>query len=78
MDDKLKRQYADWDKLCKEFEQARDEQFKVFGIVRGKFAAVAQNKGGNPSNEELEGFEKANKRLDDVLRRMDEFAKKYA
>jgi hypothetical protein len=78
MDEKLKRAYAEWDKLCKEFEQARDDQFKTYAVVSGKFAAVAQNKGGNPSNDELDKFEKANKRLDDAIQRMNEFARKNA
>jgi hypothetical protein len=73
MDDKLKNAYKEWDKLCEEFERARDEQFEAYAVINGKFGAVARNEGGNPSDEELERFESANKRLDDVLRRMEEF-----
>ncbi|MHB9072907.1 MAG: hypothetical protein ACYC6G_05230 [Desulfobaccales bacterium] len=68
--------YAEWQKLCKEFETARDAHFRAFALVNQKFAAIFQGTSRiNPSEDEMSESEEAWKRLQNVEKRMEEFVK---
>lgn len=67
--------YEKWDALCKEFEAARDENFAAFAAVSRGFIRVANNSGGNPTDEELAAYEQTWERLEELKRLMDEFVK---
>lgn len=71
----MKDAYEKWEALCKEFEAARDAQFDAYAAVTRGFARVAKGTGGNPSEEELDAYEKTSQRLEEIERRMDEFIK---
>lgn len=68
--------YAEWQKLCEEFEEGREANFQAFSVVNKKFAAIGQGTSRiNPTDNELSEFERTRKVLEDVNRRMDEFVK---
>lgn len=71
--------YTEWQKLCEEHEAARDAYLKAFIAVNNKFRAIGEGKSStNPTNDELDGFEKTWSAWEDVKRRMDEFVKMHA
>jgi hypothetical protein len=67
--------YEKWEVMCKEFEAARDAQFAAYVAVNRGFSRVAKRTGGNPSEEELDAYEKTSQRLKEIGLRMDEFVK---
>ena len=69
----MKDVYAQWDALCKEYQEAHDAHFKAFATVTSGFARVANGTGGNPSDQELTEFEDTWARLEEIRKRMDEF-----
>ena len=71
--------YPEWQKLCEEHDAARDAYLKVFVAVNNKFRAIGEEQSStNPTNDELDGFEKTWSVWGDVKRRMDEFVKMHA
>lgn len=67
--------YAKWDALCREFEAARDSQFAAYAAITRGFAQVAMGTGCNPSENELDAYERTSQTLEEIMRRMDEFVK---
>jgi len=69
----------EWQKLCEEHEAARDAYFRAFAAVNQKFSAIGKGTSSvNPTSDELTQFEKTRHAWQDVIRRVGEFAKKYA
>lgn len=70
--------YTEWQKLCEEFEKARDANFRAFSVVNKKFAAVGQGTSNiNLTDDELLEFGRTREALEDVNRRMDKFVKAH-
>ena len=70
--------YTQWQKLCEEHDVVRDAYLKAFVAVNNKFHAIDKgNSSTNPTNDELDGFEKTWSAWGDVKRRMDEFVKMH-
>jgi hypothetical protein len=68
--------YEDWILLCDEYHDAWDAQFNAFREVNNKLVKIAQGISDiNPSNEELDKYEKTTEILKDVQHRMDECIK---
>ena len=70
--------YAEWQKLCEEFEEARDANFQAFSVVNKKFAAIGHGTSNiNPTDDELSEFERTRKALEDINQRVDKFARAH-
>lgn len=64
---------VEWEKLCEEYEVARDEHLKAWAIVTGQFAEIANHRSTvNPTDQQMRTW----KAWLQVRRRMDEFVKK--
>ena len=64
--------YPQWDLLCKEFEDRRDDYDQALAVVNHKFWGD-----GNPTEEESTALEERWEEWQDVQRRLQEFAKKH-
>lgn len=62
-----------WAALCAEFEAAKEEEHQAWASVLAKFAAVAQGGQENPPIADLDLWDEARARLDDVEKRMAAF-----
>ncbi len=68
--------YDEWVLLCDEYHVAWDAQFNAFRKVNDKLIKIAQGTSDtNPTNEELDKYEKTTEALNDVQHRMDECIK---
>lgn len=61
----------EWGALCEEHKAARDAHFKAFATVNQRFHA-----GHNPTDEELDDFEKCWEDWENVKYRMSAFIKR--
>ena len=69
----------EWQKLCEEDEAALYVYFRAFAAVNQKFSAIGKGTSSvNLTGAELTQFEKTRHAWQDVIRRMGEFAKRYA
>lgn len=71
--------YREWQKLCGEYEKARDAHFQAFAAINQKFGEIAKGTSGiNPTSDELSEFEITWQAWESVKKRMDIFVKRYA
>lgn len=54
-----------WEALCSECDQAKQEFYSAWSVVMPKFRAIGEGRSReNPTNEELERLESATRRRD--------------
>lgn len=69
--------YAEWQRLCEEYEDAREANFQAYIAVNRKFIAIGQGTSiTNPTNDELSKFENTQIALEGINQRMAQFIKK--
>lgn len=68
--------YSDWEKLCVEYKEADESIRQAFLVVNQGFADCYKGQGAGPTGEAISNLEIAQKKRDDVERRMDQYIKR--
>lgn len=66
-----------WGALCDELRIAQAEDHEGWAKVTTAFAAVYAGKGPNPAESDMDQWDAARARLEDIKKRMDEFVAKH-
>lgn len=70
---------TEWQKLCDEFETARESHFQAFSAVNRKLVRVTTGATRiNPTEKELYEFESTGKALEEIERRMTTLVRAHA
>ena len=74
--DNMSNNYDEWQKLCEEYEAAREAHFKAYNVVKGKFVEIANGSSlNNPTKDEFDKLETTWSTWEKIKQRMSDFGK---